>query len=529
MKLRSLATYILGEFRRIMYRDLRILSLDQIRGVIEEHIIIRIDYFILLWAAGMISTLGLLMNSTPVIVGGMIISPLMWPLIGIAYGLWRGSELFLRRSLSLLGISILFTIFTAWSVTLLSPLKVVNDEILARTAPTVLDLIVALLSGGVAMIGITNRRVSSTLAGVAIATSLMPPICVAGIGFALFDRSIALGGLILFLTNTVAIVLVSVLYLIFTGTLLYHQITHYNKKGILFIGIMLVMLALPLTYTLSTYSYELTSFARVQSALKKQLQNISPDIRIDHLQVIQERDNSENVLVIDADVSVPQDIDVRFDTKESITQALQEVMNIPIDLQLHIKKTVGVEEPYELSLELRRDKLLQAFRQEIASRSANTSIDSLSASFSDQVFAWNLIGTLRSEPSTVLSETDRKNIEKILADKIHEKVILSLDIIPRIQLKSDVDNIRTTLANNIESFLETTYPAIEFTSLDITRSSSDSGKLSQPSTIVLAVKIFDESIDTEEMIENLKSYISTYYKEPFALTVLLSPYTRIVR
>lgn len=159
--------------------------------------------FMILMSAG-IAVLGLLLSSPAVVIGAMLISPLMGPIIGLGFGLatFDGDEI--RRSGMALALGTVIAVgFTALLV-LLSPLQNVTTEIAARTRPNLFDLLVALfsaLAGAYAMI----RGREGTVVGVAIATALMPPLAVVGFGLATWNGTVFGGALLLFLTNLITI------------------------------------------------------------------------------------------------------------------------------------------------------------------------------------------------------------------------------------------------------------------------------------------------------------------------------------
>ena len=164
-----------------------------------------------LWAlilAIVIASVGLNVNSTAVIIGAMLISPLMGPIMGAGLGLGINDVGLLRRSVRNLLIAAGASILTSAIYFLLSPLAEAQSELLARTRPTVYDVLIA-LAGGTAGIMATTRRGDSgnLIPGVAIATALMPPLCTAGFGLATGDFAFFFGALYLFVINAIFICL----------------------------------------------------------------------------------------------------------------------------------------------------------------------------------------------------------------------------------------------------------------------------------------------------------------------------------
>jgi len=166
-----------------------------------------VDYLIMMILSSALASLGLLEDSTAVVIGAMLVAPLMGPLIGAGHALAQGNFLFYRRSVgvALLGLSVGFAVSILMG--LLNPGFETSLEVEARGNPDVLDLGVAILSGFVAAYALGRPGVANTLAGVAIAAALVPPLCVVGIGLTNDRPMIAVNSAILLLTNLVAIIL----------------------------------------------------------------------------------------------------------------------------------------------------------------------------------------------------------------------------------------------------------------------------------------------------------------------------------
>ncbi len=163
------------------------------------------EYFIMLVISAIIATVGLLTNSVAVIIGAMLVSPLLLPVIGISLGAVRGDFRLFYRALEAEAKGIIFVVALVVALTLIIPNAEITSEILVRTHPTPLDLMVALASGAAAAYALSKKNIGATLPGVAIAVAVMPPLSVVGIGFALRRLDIAIGGLLTFAANIVAI------------------------------------------------------------------------------------------------------------------------------------------------------------------------------------------------------------------------------------------------------------------------------------------------------------------------------------
>ncbi len=156
-----------------------------------------------------IASIGLNVNSTAVIIGAMLISPLMGPIIGVGYGAGIYDFSLIRHALKNLAIAIFISLLTSTIYFLISPLTNAQSELLARTTPTLWDVLIALFGGLAGIIGVTRREKSNVIPGVAIATALMPPLCTAGYEIANGSWIYAAGALYLFTINSVFIALSS--------------------------------------------------------------------------------------------------------------------------------------------------------------------------------------------------------------------------------------------------------------------------------------------------------------------------------
>ncbi|MEM9162073.1 MAG: TIGR00341 family protein [Cyanobacteria bacterium P01_F01_bin.4] len=175
------------------------------------------DYIVLTIGACIIATLGLLSNSAAVIIGAMLIAPLMQPIRGLAFGILEGDLELIGESLKSLLIGTLISVALAASLGLALGFSEYGSEVWARSQPTLLDLGIAIAAGGISGFAKVQPRLSSTLAGTAIAVALMPPICVVGLGLAQWNLGLSWGSTLLYLTNLIGITLACMLAFLLTG------------------------------------------------------------------------------------------------------------------------------------------------------------------------------------------------------------------------------------------------------------------------------------------------------------------------
>jgi len=154
-----------------------------------------------------VASIGLNVNSTAVIIGAMLISPLMGPIMGIGYGAGINDFELIRRSFKNLAIATLIALLTSTLYFWISPLDTAQSELLARTTPTVWDVLIGFFGGLAGIVGVTRKEKSNVIPGVAIATALMPPLCTAGFGLATGHWSYFFGAFYLYTINFVFIAL----------------------------------------------------------------------------------------------------------------------------------------------------------------------------------------------------------------------------------------------------------------------------------------------------------------------------------
>lgn len=162
------------------------------------------NLWILIFAV-FIASLGLNVNSTAVIIGAMLISPLMGPIIGMGLALGIADLDLFKQSIKNYLISTFISVVTATIYFTLSPITDAQSELLARTSPTLYDVLIALFGGAAGFLAMSTKGKNNVIPGVAIATALMPPLCTAGYGLAVQNTSYFLGAFYLYFINTVFI------------------------------------------------------------------------------------------------------------------------------------------------------------------------------------------------------------------------------------------------------------------------------------------------------------------------------------
>ncbi|MFT2008822.1 TIGR00341 family protein [Pontibacter sp. 13R65] len=202
------------------------------------------SYLTLMVLATLLATLGLFSDSSPVIIGAMILAPLMAPIISLSMGVLRQERKLIIRSAKTIGLGILLAYLAAVFVTMIVPLQELNSEISGRIRPNLLDLGVAIVSGIAGAYAHAREEVAKTLAGVAIAVALVPPVAVSGIGLGWTDWHVFTGALLLFLTNLTGIVLAGSISFMALGFSPFRL----ARKGLLISLLVVALVSIPLGY-----------------------------------------------------------------------------------------------------------------------------------------------------------------------------------------------------------------------------------------------------------------------------------------
>jgi uncharacterized hydrophobic protein (TIGR00271 family) len=303
-------------------------------------------FYVLLAFAVVISTFGLLANSAAIVIGGMIIAPLMHPIMSLAFSIVVAERILFIRSLLTLVTGVGLVVGVAYLSVEILGLRLVGSEILDRTRPTLLDLGVALAAGGAGAFAYTRRGIFSAIAGVAIAVALVPPLAVAGIGLALGREGstdstlsfaeiglhsgaadVSVGALMLFVTNLTGILIIAAIVFVSNG---YGQ---WKKAvfGILVIAIGAGLLIQPLGLSLRQIYLKSLLLSRVATLIVDDPGMYPGTARLENIDVSY-RDGS---LYVNLDVLVPEEEIARLGKRvEAIQRYLTEQVGQPVRLRV---------------------------------------------------------------------------------------------------------------------------------------------------------------------------------------------------
>jgi uncharacterized hydrophobic protein (TIGR00271 family) len=165
------------------------------------------DFMVMLGLAAAIASFGLLQDSTAIVIGSMLLAPLMTPMIGCGLALVQGNSRLGLKSSKTIAVGVALTIGVSFLVGFTTPGRELTSEVMSRGVPNILDLFVALFAACAAAYALARPNIGGAVAGVAIATALVPPLCSVGIALAYGKLPTAFGAFLLFTTNLVAIIL----------------------------------------------------------------------------------------------------------------------------------------------------------------------------------------------------------------------------------------------------------------------------------------------------------------------------------
>ncbi len=277
--------------------------------------------FMTMMSAG-IAVLGLLLSSPAVVIGAMLISPLMGPIIGLGFALATADASQIRRAAVALIAGSVFAVLFCAAIVVVSPLQNVTSEIAARTRPNLFDLVIALFSA-LAGTYATIRGRAGTIVGVAIATALMPPLATVGFGLATWNATVFLGSLLLFVTNFVTIAMTAAVLARFYGfgpRLSPHQ-TVFQTIAII---VVVAALAVPLGLSLRRIAWEGLAGRQAQTAVSD---TFGEQARISQIDL----DFHSRPIKLTATVLTPH---YRTDANRAVAAAFQRAAGQPVTVSI---------------------------------------------------------------------------------------------------------------------------------------------------------------------------------------------------
>lgn len=295
-----------------------------------------VDFYTLIILASVIAVIGLIQNSAAVIIGAMLVAPLMSPILAMAHSIVLGDGRLLTQASESTIKGVVLAVVLAIAVALIIPPQPLSVEILSRTRPNLLDLLVALASGAAAAYALSRKRLAAALPGVAIAAALVPPLAVVGFGLGYGLYSLAGGALLLFITNLTAIILsAAIVFLLLGFRPAQAERGQRLQRGMLVSLVVIFIIAIPLGYTTYNFQRQLERQRIVESILEDEL--------------TEERAEVENVTITPVgDGFLVSGTIFAYDdlTKEEVSQiqdSLSQAVRAPVKIRVRVVQASLVE------------------------------------------------------------------------------------------------------------------------------------------------------------------------------------------
>ncbi len=293
------------------------------------------DFFLLVVLSTSIATLGLLTNSPAVIIGAMLVAPLMSPILTIGLASVIGDSRMLSSAVSALLRGAFLSILLSFILTLINInlpilyLQQLPQEVLNRTHPSPIDLVIALAGGFAAAYALTRENLSAALPGVAIATALMPPLCTIGIGLAFQDMDVASGATLLFATNAVTIAFAAglVFFLRGFGSRRIRKEKRLPQSLFLSAGLMTLLL-IPLTY----YSFQFFQDANDNRMIREVIVDKVTSLNGSELDNMSIQRNPEGLEIV---LTIRTNRLLRYDQVVFLQESLVKELNQPVSLKVN--------------------------------------------------------------------------------------------------------------------------------------------------------------------------------------------------
>ena len=349
-------------YLRSTRRLLNIRSSSDPEGTIESigsNIVIKGYNVWILVCAAMLASIGLDTNSTAVIIGAMLISPLMSPILGIGMGLGINDRGMFYESIRNLVIATLASLFTSCIYFLLTPYGDPTPEIMARTQPTLLDVGVALFGGIAGIVSGSRKEKTNAIPGVAIATALMPPLCAAGYGLAKFELAIFFGAFYLFFINAVFISLSTFIIVKYLEFPMHQEPDEKTQRTVTRImSFFLIIVIIPSIYFLVSIINRQNTISKISDEINKITVNLTKDNKHEVLNVERPRTADEIDKITHIKMYVSGDV-IEEDTVKKYEEEFKKIDD-DYTFTISTLNNVSPEDIKKLSYSANQETILEA-------------------------------------------------------------------------------------------------------------------------------------------------------------------------
>ncbi|MBT5338820.1 TIGR00341 family protein [Candidatus Falkowbacteria bacterium] len=297
------------------------------------------DFYVMTLFAGIIIALGIVIDSAAVVIGGMLLAPLVWPILGMALGVTMGRSHILRTSLMTILKSTLVIVIFSILVGLIAPEVVIESkEFLSRTQPTLLELLIALAAGFVGAFIIAYPKMGSAISGVVVAAAIVPPVATVGLSLARGEFDAAAGAFLLYLSNLIAITFAAtILFLISNFSTSSAQAEEKRKSGFRWSLLLLIVIIVPLVLITKQTALTVKQSKAVKDVVVSSLQNVA----VSSLKIDQKNDILVANLTVQAKEGITED---EVEAMENIlTKRLKEtvILNVTVVPTLEVGRKLS--------------------------------------------------------------------------------------------------------------------------------------------------------------------------------------------
>ncbi len=453
-------------------------------------------YWIQLFLSCVIVALWLFMNSIPVIIWAMLISPLLDPIKSLAFAITNGHKRMYFRSIKILLLSIVVAIISSVFVSFIVPFSHITSEIMARVSPTMIDLFVAFFSWAVAFLSLWFKKLQETVAGVAIAVALLPPLSIVWMWIFFLDFSITQGSFLLFLTNLVAILTVWVMVLYMFWFFPTNKI--WQKRSFLIflmVFFFVLLISFPLQKSMSQISYNIQTTNQINETIKSYFKSIDTKIDLDKISF---HDLGDDLIRVKSVLNVPNDILITSENKNDLTKLLSLNLQKSIELDLNIVEISSVYISKEPSIE----HLIIAKINNIFDESTNW-IFLLDYKFLEQekiILFLNLYSS---------NDVDKDSVYYKLLSDLKSEFLVDIEIIIQWQINWNHKNNKTQQELELERQFALLFSWSELEYLDIQQLLNGSGN----DYMLLDIKFttYDNSIKIRSRLREWKIVLEQYF------------------
>ena len=293
------------------------------------------DFFLLVVLSCSIATMGLITNSPAVIIGAMLVAPLMSPIIGLGLASITGKGKLAESALEALAMGAGLAILLSMIMTMVNralpfvAMYELPNEVLARTHPSPIDLVIALAGGLAAAYAMTRPNMSAALPGVAIATALMPPLCTVGIGIALGNRNVAGGALLLFTTNAITIAFAAALIFFLQGFSSSRKRSENRKipPSLMISAALTIVLLVPLSYYSLRFFNEANENRQINDIVSAEVGQLNAEL----VELNVQRTTDGLNMIITVRTNTPLRYNQVTDLQKEVATALQQPVTLKVN------------------------------------------------------------------------------------------------------------------------------------------------------------------------------------------------------